>query len=447
MYSLQRFWVNFSKVYIASIIFLLSALTGEVFAQDNNAPHFNYEVNQFFSTGNFLHSVDHATIWGSAGSAWILKADQNISAELTQYFERFEWNGSKIFFKTKFCSEDIERPRPLTLKGHIDFSQSNKYAGNKIPQRVILSTDQGAASRALKGNCILISEISSYLDGRVMFKADSRGEDTVTIDIYNSGTKKVLRLVYEPDYTFEPLARNSWKIRPDNDAPKCALLGFSRGGRGGTSCCNSLSFKVTKTTEGWLPNGGYQQTLRACGGYLSGADGLMTRALSQGLKINEDGNLIAGAESDTPYIFDPVTGFEKAEGVWTLSGLEYRRFDSRVFTMPHVTRVRDETAIRELGVLLTVSPKQLKIQAGCNSAERNIVKIKPGFIRMEGKSVSFSDFCNAKEMISNIPAYKLMSIIGGPVLKVDFNERTQTLTLTKSSIGSYGRSHSWIFSR
>lgn len=173
----------------------------------------------------------------------------------------------------------------------------------------------------------------------------------------------------------------------------------------------------------------------------------MTRALSKGLKINDEGNLVLGQESDTPYIFEPVTGLEKAEGVWTLSGLEYRRFDSRVFTMPHVTKIYDEAAIRELDVKLTVKPKELKMKAGCNSANVKIEGMKPGFIRMEEKPHYLSDFCDPQEKISNILTSKLLSPVGGPILKVDYDEHTQTLTLTKASIGAYGRSHSWIFSR
>lgn len=135
-----------------------------------------------------------------------------------------------------------------------------------MPQRVILSTDQGPASNALKGNCNLISEISNYLNSRVMFKADMSRGDKVTIDIYTQDASKTLHLVYKPDYTFEPLARNAWKIRPNNGAPSCGLLGFSTGGQGSISCCNFLEFKVSQTNEGWLPSGGYTQTMRALRG-------------------------------------------------------------------------------------------------------------------------------------------------------------------------------------
>lgn len=222
---------------------------------------------------------------------------------------------------------------------------------------------------------------------------------------------------------------------------------FSSGGAGSTSCCNFLGFEVKKSNETWFLKGGYEQTLKSCLGKKHNADGLMMTALSKGLKINDDGNLVAGAESDTPHIFDPVTGLEKAEGTWTLSGLEYRRFDSRIFTMPHVTKVHDETAIRELGVKLTVKPNELEIQAGCNSNNVKIDEIRRGFILMEKKSYFLSDICDPKEKISNILTRKLIAPVGGPVLKVDFDEHAQTLTLTRASIGAYARSHSWIFSR
>lgn len=219
MYNLIQYLNRSLSLYATYVIaFCLTAFNGQAFAQDTYQPDFNYEINQFFNTGSFLRSVDHATLWGSAGSAWVLEENESISEELAHYFNGFEWNGSKISFKTKFCSLHPERPRPLSLKGHIDFSQSNKYGGSNLPQRAILSTDQGAASNDLKGNCILISEISNYLHSRTMFKAEG---SNVTIYIYTSDPTKALRLVYKPDFTFKPLARNLWKIRTDNGSPSC----------------------------------------------------------------------------------------------------------------------------------------------------------------------------------------------------------------------------------
>lgn len=431
----------------------LFAFSGQVFAQDYHQPGFKHQVNQFFSTGSFYRSTDHATIWGAAGSSWALEGNGSAPEAIAKYLDRFHWRGSKIEFNTKFCSLDSERPRPLTLKGHIDFSQSNRYSGTVMPQRVIMSTSQGAASAELKGKCILISEISDILDGRVMFKADMRYDDRVKIDIYdsyNNGSNagSLYSLVYKPDNRFEPLSRTAWKIRPDNGAPKCGALWISARGEGYVNCCNYLGFGVEKVDEGWRPDGrGYEQTLRGCHGDLGRADSEMQRALSTGLTINADGNLVAGEQSETPYIFDPVTTLDKAQGDWTLTGLEYRSFDSRIFTLPNVFRVSDQDALRKSDVKLTVRPMQLNMKAGCNSIQVNIAQIKPDYLRMDDQKKSRSDYCNIDEVISGVQTVKLSSIIGGPIIKVDHDEHAQTLTLTRASIGAFGRSHSWIFSR
>ena len=54
---------------------------------------------------------------------------------------------------------------------------------------------------------------------------------------------------------------------------------------------------------------------------------------------------MAGSKSKVPYIFEPVTGYEKLEGTWLLSGLESRVFDDRIWTMPRTHRVKDEVAL------------------------------------------------------------------------------------------------------
>ena len=430
-------------------------LSGQAFAQSGFLDHndFEFQVRQFFNPVSFSNSVDNATIWGAAGSLWTLEADDSVPEDIAKYLGRFHWRGSNLFFETKFCNSDTERPRPLSLIGHIDFSQSNRYSNNILPQRVMMSTRNGAASASLKGKCIPIAEMSDMLNGRVTFKADMRRGDEVTINVFGSykegsNAGAIHRLVYKPDDSFEALSRNQWKIRPDNNAPPCGSLGFSASGNGTASCCNGMGFNVEPVGDHWFPgNKGFSQTLVGCMGDLRDADALMQTAISRGLKMNSDGTLIAGVQSEAPYIFDPITGLENAEGEWTLTGLELRSFDSRIFAMPSVKKVHDEQAIRDLGVKLTFSLSALEMQAGCNKLKMNIDKIKPGFIRMEDKAHHVDDFCDAKEVISGVLTRKLISIIGGPVLKIDFDEHAQTLTLTRATIGARSRSQSWIFSR
>ena len=167
------------------------------------------------------------------------------------------------------------------------------------------------------------------------------------------------------------------------------------------------------------------------------------------MKINEDGNLVAGFNSEAPYIFEPVTGYEKLHGDWLLSGLESRKFDNRIWTMPQTHRVKNEDAIKEMNAVLSVTKDRLKMQLGCRIITSNIKALKPGFIRLDKNEWSNDENCDSKE--NNRDVTKLLSVIsayyGHATLKVDFDETTQRLTLTRASIGAYARSHSWTFTR
>jgi len=450
MYALERFWINCTLVCVACIIFSSTAFTGAVFAQDDTHAKFANDLRQFTSA-MYRNSVDETTLWGSAGSSWVLKKDS--SSEISTHLDRFEWIGSKISFKTPFCNAEVERPRPLHLNGRIDFNQRNGSGSISVRgQRMIISTANGAASKSLKDNCLDISKISDFVDGRVSFKANIwGGEDIVTLDVIRPDGKKSIRLNYVPDLSFEPLARSSWKLRPDNGAPskQCGLLGFSSGGRGSVGCCNFLGFGTKKVGNAWEVLPSFSQTLRACSGPTelhSNSDSLMTTALSKGLEINEEGNLIAGSETDTPYVFEPVTGFEKLEGEWLLSGLESRSFDDRIWTMPRTHRVKNEALIKDLNIVLTVAESQLEIKKGCRVIISNIHSLRPGYIRL-GKSEFSDDNCEEKQY--NRTTGQLLSVIGSGdkkgTVKVDYDAEAQTLILTRASIGSFSRSHSWIF--
>jgi len=170
-------------------------------AQDDKATAFEDDLRKF-SFVRYRNSIDETTLWGSAGSSWVLKDDPD--SEMATHLNRFGWQGSKIIFKTPFCNAEADIPRPLFLNGHIDFSQPNRHGSASVrPQRMTLSTDAGASSKSLKNNCLAISEVSDFVDSKVSFQANISGlEDVVTLFIHGSDNKMSTTLRYIQDKTW-----------------------------------------------------------------------------------------------------------------------------------------------------------------------------------------------------------------------------------------------------
>jgi len=457
MYALMRRYLIFAVVCLVGLVVsraVQAQIDADIFRDEMSQTEvqtFNSEVWQIAHRGLNGRAIDDAIIWGAGGSRWKLKNKSGSARSISKYFETFIWSGPEIFFDTVFCPGEHERrgySSFLKVAGHIDFSQFNgENRGPFLPQRVTLKTRPGGSSKASKDNCTAATEVSDYLEARVMFEVTTGSDDSLKLDFYSPDRKTPISLIYEPDHSFEPLAQSSWKLTKKNGAPAefCAPVKISSIGTLEAGCCNSLNSEIIKTTVGWTIGGGGSMTAAGCGEKRRNqADAQMAASLAGGFYINNEGKLIAGE-----FVFDPVSDLGKAQGKWRLSDAEGREYRGRIFPLPNRLKIHQTDALKDLDVILTIKADRLSILSNCVVYNAEIIKRKAGYLRLgQTEREKIQNCTEAQEGVKQGASLLVGHFVGkNAAIKLDYDRQSDSLTLTRAGIGATAASVSGEFER
>jgi len=420
----------------------------------SNSPILNAELQKRLkqelrpiTSGFYPRKTDDATLWGASGTQWVLDRIDHIPEDVAQFMDSFNWDGSTINFKTPVCFKNDETLTHYILTGKVDFSQNNRYSSNVTPQQMTLIPRKINILPSGAVDCTL--KKSNWT--RVLFKARGYKTDNVTIDLYDDTSQSsLIRLTYKSDRSLEPLANSIWRTSSGNDSYGFCHLNISYRGKGSASCCAYLGFTVNPTKDGWDTTQVYSGSESCLNAEGTEADAQMKRAISEGISLNNDGNLVAGPQTKTPMIFESVNNLEKLTGTWQLTGLVARHVDPRIIAMPKAHQVYAREALKDLNVELTVETDRLTLEHGCRRLSAKIIEQKDGYLRLGKKDWVNLDNCDSTGFDT---ASRMIETSTGQIiddraaLKLDFYEPTDSLTLTRATIGSRARSRSWEFSR
>ena len=416
--------------------------TNAAFAQ---APNLERELGEqlwhITNTGFYPSKIDDAAIWYQAGSTWELIESAGAPNDFAKHMDRFDWNGASIVFKTPFCNPNNNGLKSYVFKGHIDLTQNNRYQ----KQRIILTTVGKSGNN--ENGCPRVESIRSYWGAAPTLSIDSFGSNNLTLGFYDDEAKPFL-LTYKLIRTFDRLARSPWRLTDDHIAPRenCRKLTISPTGKGGSGCCNYLGFEFKALENEWKAKS-FSMTAKACDAPRMAIDGKIMTALQEGLKVNEDGILVAGQSDDTRLVYEPVSILDKLEKPLLLSGLNIRRYDSSTPTLPRIQAVTDADALKALGIELSVEGNHLVMRTECRKIKAQVSDIKGNYIRLGQKQWDYDEECEAKQSVKRKLSRSMGQIVGdGATLLLVYDEGRRDLNLTRTIIGPTYSSVSWTFS-
>ena len=354
-----------------------------------------------------------------------------------KFLETFNWKGEEIQFTEPFC---IELPNGKTSQ--------RVFQGKILPGRTndILITAGGTLFHDLgtsgtSENCSKESEIGIIRSVYALYLHDYNKTLTVTI---TDPVSNAFKLTYAPDTSFEPLSKQDWRLTPKNGAPikYCSTLRFGVDGTAGIRCCNSISYNVTRTDDrNWSLTGG-MQTLRGCKGARGKSDGKMTKKLLQGVRIGENGELLAAPDDRKPYIFEPVAFLDSdvplSFGTWRLTSV--MRIGDFSSLSPGDT-VQQADDLQSLETELTLDGDQIRVTANCAVASAPIIGRRGSYVRTGMRP--FSEAYNLPDCEQNKDPAMVMSrhfphwIVDdrGGVLRIVHDKETDSLEIMRMGRG------------
>jgi hypothetical protein len=257
------------------------------------------------------------------------------------------------------------------------------------------------------------------------------------------------KLTYSPDTTFEPLARQAWRLTPKNNAPSeyCSTLRFSTNATAGITCCNSIGFAVSKGEGDLWYMGNNLQTLVGCRGDRGKSDGHVARKLLAGFKIDETGRLIADPTSSNPYVFEPVvTSTEDDDELTPHRGNGRWRLTSalRISDDPQLSpryRIFSVESLESLDMELVLDNDHVDVTVNCLRLTAPVIGRRGKYVRTGRSTTAGSPNipgCERKNdapmtMIRHLPAWIVDS--RGGVLLVTYLPEPDELEITREGNG------------